>query len=213
MGALVPAGGGGPMGLRGMAHARVGGIWRRLRRRGGLRVGARRVWSRRRAARARRRIAIVGVHRRHGGRDRFPADVDGRLPPAGVARGLRRGAGRAGRPPRPGVIARGDPPRSRLVRLPGHLAVGVGRRLPGPAGWRNRRHRGGKRRRQVDAGEAARQDVRALVRRDSCRRDAARARAGRRMADAPGGRVPGFLPFRVHRPAHGRPGRPAAHGR
>ena len=36
---------------------------------------------------------------------------------------------------------------------------------------------------------------------------------GRRVADAAGGRVPGFLPVRVHRPSFRRPGRPAAHGR
>ena len=38
-------------------------------------------------------------------------------------------------------------------------------------------------------------------------RHAAGARSGRRVARAAGGRIPGFLPLRVPRPAHSRPGR------
>ena len=42
---------------------------------------------------------------------------------------------------------------------------------------------------------------------DLCRRHAARARPCRRMAGASRGRVPGFLPLRISRRAHRRPGR------
>ena len=50
----------------------------------------------RRAAGAGGRRAAVGVHRRHGRRDRLPArHLDGRLPAPRLARGLRRRAGRA----------------------------------------------------------------------------------------------------------------------
>ena len=46
------------------------------------------------AAGAGRRVAAVGLHRGHRLRDRLPArDLDGRVPPAGLAGGLRRGAG------------------------------------------------------------------------------------------------------------------------
>ena len=49
--------------------------------------------------------------------------------------------------------------------------------------------------------------------RDLRGRDAAGPHAGRRLARAPRRRVPGFLPLRVHRPPQRRPRRRAAHGR
>ena len=125
------------------------------------------------------------------------------------AASLRRVGGSAG--------ARGaaprHPPRARVVRLPGHVAPGPRRRVAVAAGRLGRRHRRRERRRQDDAGQAAREDVRADVGFDSRRRHAARAHAGRRVARAPGGRVPGLLPLRVPRAPHRRPRRRAAPGR
>ena len=79
-----------------VAHAGLGGLRRRVRRGGGVRrVGGPRDAGRR-AAGAGGRLAAVGVHRRHGGRDRLPArDLARRLAAAGLARGLRGRAGRA----------------------------------------------------------------------------------------------------------------------
>ena len=76
-------------------------------------VGPRRA-GRRRAAGARRRLAAVGLHRRHGRRDRVPArHLDGRLAAAGVARGLRRRHRRRGRPARcPTALERRHPLRA-----------------------------------------------------------------------------------------------------
>ncbi len=171
--------------------------------------------ARRRAAGARRRLAAVGVHRRDGRRDRIPARLlDGRLAAAGLARGLRRVAHRGGGPaPRPTAVRDGIRLRSRVVRLSGDVAPGARRRVADAAGRRGRRDRRRKRRRQDDAGQAAGEDVRAVVGRDLRRRDAAGADAGRRVARAAGRRVPGFLPLRVPRPPQRRPRRRAADGR
>ena len=66
----------------------VGGVRRGLRRRGRVRLVRARRAGRRRAAGARGRLAPVGVHRRHGRRDRLPARLlDGRL--AGASPGSR----------------------------------------------------------------------------------------------------------------------------
>ena len=96
-----------------------------------------------------------------GRRDRLPArHLDGRVAAPGLARGLcgvGRGHGRPAVAPAPGA---GHPVRARLVRLSGHRPAGARRRVARLAG----RHGGGdrrrERRRQVDAGEAARQAVR-----------------------------------------------------
>ena len=78
-----------------VAHAGVGGVRRRVRRRGRVRRRRARRDAGRRAAGARRRLAAVGVHRRDGRRDRLPARLlDGRLAAPGLARGLRRVARR-----------------------------------------------------------------------------------------------------------------------
>ena len=83
---------------------------------------------RRRAARAGRRLAAVGVHRRDGRRDRLPArHLDGRLPAAGLARGLRRLARRRRRPAGAGPHQR-RASRSRTCRSP----------IPAPTAWCSR---------------------------------------------------------------------------
>ena len=144
VGARLRAGRGGAVGLGRVAHAGVGGLRRRLRRRGGLRVVGARRSRRRRPARARRGIAAVGVHRRHGRRDRIPARLlDGRLAAARLARGLRGRRSRhrpiSPRPPRCGAafasmhVSFAYPGTSRLVLDDVSLS------LPAGAGRRHRR--------------------------------------------------------------------------
>ena len=169
----------------------------------------------RRPAGARGGIAPVGVHRRHGRRDWIPARLlDGRLEAARVARRLRRVISTASADqPVPAALRQRHSPRARVVRLPGHVAAGPRRRVAVAAGRLGRRDRRRERRRQDHARQAAGEDVRALVGFHFRRRHAARPDAGRRVALAPGGRVSGFLPLRVPRAPHRRPGRRAAHGR
>ena len=122
---------------------------------------------RRRALRARRRVAAVGLHRRHRGRDRVPSrHLDGRLATAGVARGLRGVGGGAGRPARARSPRRGHPLRGRPLRVPGHDDVGAPGCRPADPGRLRRRHRRGERRRQDHAGEAPVEVLRADVRAD-----------------------------------------------
>ena len=83
----------------------------------------------------------------------------------------------------------------------------------GAAGRGRRGDRRRKRRRQDDDGQAAREDVRAVVGRDTGRRHAARADARRRMARTPRRGVSGFLPLRVPGAADSRRRRRAAAGR
>ena len=86
------------------------------------------------AAGAGRRVAAVGLHRGHRRRDRVPArDLDGRVPPAGLAGGLRGRAGGRRRRAGAGGRHRRHPPGARVVRLPGHRPAGAGRRQPGAA--------------------------------------------------------------------------------
>ena len=81
-----------------VAHARVGDLRRRVRRRDRLRGGRARRERRRRRARRHRRQPAVAVRRRGGRRARLPARHLARLvAPARVARGLRRRARRARR--------------------------------------------------------------------------------------------------------------------
>ena len=70
-------------------------------------------------------VAPVGVHRRDRRRDRLPArHLDGRLAPAGLARGLRRVArGAAPTCPCPTRLDRRHPLRARVVRLSRHRAA------------------------------------------------------------------------------------------
>ena len=167
------------------------------------------------SARARRRLAPVGVHRR----DRWRA----RVPHAASGWTARDGS--------PG--SKTTPPRSwpaPIVPVPARLVSGirfdhVSFAYPGterlvlddvnlelPAGAVVAivgENGAGK----THARQAARQVLRADVRPDSRRRRRSGADARRRVARPPGRRVPGLLPLRVHGPAHRRPRRRAAAGR
>ncbi len=83
-----------------------------------------------RAAGARRGRAAIRLHRGDGRRDWVPAWLlDGRLPPARVARGLRRVGGGSGRFAGAGELAPGHSSRARVVRVPRHVTGGAGRHL------------------------------------------------------------------------------------
>ena len=91
----------GAVGIGGMAHARVGGVWRRIRRRRGVRRAPVRVVGGQCAPRAGRRVAVVRLHWRDRRRNRISARllvvwraaarVAGRL--RGVARRVGRCSG------------------------------------------------------------------------------------------------------------------------
>ena len=123
LGALVRARGRRARHERRLARAGLDDLRRRLRRRDRVRVVDVEGPGRRRAARARRGLAPLRLHRRDRGRDRLLArDLARRVPPAGLARGLR-GVGRGHRRPAgAGAAARGHPARGRVVRLPRHRA-------------------------------------------------------------------------------------------
>ena len=166
-----------------------------------------RVAGRRRPAGARGGIAPVGVHRRDGWRDWIPARLlDGRLEAPRVARRLRSVSDGVGG----SVGARGAAPRAFAsitcrspTQAPRALVLDdVSLSLPAGSVVADRRR---ERRRQDHARQAAREDVRADVGFHLRRRYAARPDAGRRVAIAPGGRVPGLLPLRVPRAPDGRP--------
>ena len=125
-------------------------------------VGAARA-GRRRAAGARGRRAALGLHRRHGRRDRVPARLlDGRLAPAGVARGLR-GSARGRRPicPRPTRSTAASASSTSRSPIPAPTRLVLDDVSLDSARRHGRRHRRRKRRRQDHAGQAARQAVRA----------------------------------------------------
>ena len=121
-----------------LAWALFGGVRRRHR----VRIERARQAGRRRAARARGRLALVGLHRRDRRRDRLPArHLDGRLPPPRLARGLRRiDRGQRG-PRRARPIARRHHARARVVRLPRHRACRARRRVAVASGRRGGGHR------------------------------------------------------------------------
>ena len=168
-----------------------------------------------RAARARGRLAPVGLHRRDRRRDRLPArHLARRLAAPGLARGLRRvaraGRRRAGaRAPREGIrfehVSFAYPGTERLVLddvnlelAPGAVVAIVGENGAG----------------KTHAREAALPAVRADARAHPGRRRRARAHARRAVARAAGRRVPGLLPLRVPRaPDRGRRRRAAARRR
>ncbi len=183
VGAVVRAGGGGALGLCVLAGAGMGDFRPGVCGRGGLRLLLSQSARQRGAAGAGRRSAAVGVHRRDRGRDRIPARIlDGRFAAAGLARGLcRLGRGRGRSAGSRGIASRGAL-RPRFLRLPGHLARGAGRRVGVAAGGRGGRDCGRERRRQDNAGQAAGEDVRAVVGCDPGGRHAAGAPAGRRVA-------------------------------
>ena len=106
--------------------------------------------------------------------------------------------------PAPAQLREGHPPGGRLVRLSGHRSPRARRRRPRPARGRGGRARRRERRRQDDARQAAVQAVRADGGAHPRRRRAPGAHAGRRLARAPGRRVPGLLPLRAARPPLGR---------
>ena len=123
----------GAHGERRVAHAGLGDLRRRVRRRRGVRRAGDPRGPGRRAAGAGGRLAAVGVHRRHGGRDRLPArDLARRLEAAGLARGLRGRPGRARRRGGAGAARRRHPLRARLVRLSRHGSPRARGRLPAP---------------------------------------------------------------------------------
>ena len=185
------------LGQRGVAHAGVGVVRWRLCRRDRVRVERPRLAARRRAARARRGLAPVGVHRRHGRRDRIPArHLDGRLAAPGLARGLRRVGRRRRRPRRAVAPSRRHPldhvsfaypgtDRARARRRVGLLPAGAVVAIVGENG----------------AGKTTLVKLLAkLYEPTSGHRSRRRRRsphAGRRVAGAPGRRLPGLLPLRV----------------
>ena len=121
----------------------------------------------------------------------------------------RRSAPATGAPP--DRVADGHPVRPRLVRLPRRpRPAGAPGRVAGPAGRVGRRGGGRERRRQVDAGQAARPDVRPDVGPDAGRRRTPRRDRPRGVARADRRRLPGLLPLRARRAAVDRRRRPAA---
>ena len=99
------------------------------------------------------------------------------------SRTTRRRSSAAADRPVPGALARGHPPRARLVRLSRHRRASCSTTSTlDAAGGRGRRHRRRERRGQDHARQAARQAVRADGGRDPRRRRAARAHARRRVA-------------------------------
>ena len=105
-------------GLDDVALARVGDLRRRVRRIDRVRLRRTARVGRRGVARARRRCATVGVHRRDGRRDRFLARLLGvRRAAARVARGLRGVARRGGGPPGATTSRARHSLRPRLVRV------------------------------------------------------------------------------------------------
>src|SRR4029450_13667839 len=100
----------------------------------------------------------VGRARLHwggGGRDRLPAGhLAGRIPPPGLAGGLRRLLRRSRRRAGPRLAERGHRGRGRVVPLPRHRAAGARGREPQAARGRGRGHRGRERRGQDHAREA-----------------------------------------------------------
>ena len=109
-------------------------------------------------------------------------------------------------------IASRSAPGARFLRLPRHIARGAGGCVGVIAGGRGGRHRGRKWRRQDYAGQAAGEDVRAVLGFDLDRRHAAGAPSCRRVACASCGCVSGFLPLRIPGRAHGWFGRCPPHG-
>ena len=213
LGAQLRPGGGGPLGFGGVACRGVAGVRRRVRGGDRLRLGGYGSTGRTGAAGAGGGGAALGLRRCHRRRDRFPArHLDGRLAPAGVARGLcgrhggHRGPSGAGRP------ARRHPARAPLVRVPGHLTAGPGRRFADAPGGGRRRPGGRERRRQDDAREAPREAVRAHVGGHPGRRHTPRRHRSGSVAGAARGRLPGLLPLRVPRAPDGRGRRRAARG-
>ena len=117
----------------------VGGVRRRLRRRGRLRGDAPGLDTRKRAPRARGRLASVSTASSATVGDRIPSRIlDGRLSPSCLA-GRLRGVIRRGGSAVPAAL-HGHPSPSRLVRVSGDVAPRARRRLADPAAAR-RRHR------------------------------------------------------------------------
>ncbi len=171
LGALVRSGVGRPLGFGGVARAGLGGFRRRLCRRGRIRVSGPQITGGRRAAGAGRRLALVSLPRRHCRRDRFPPrHLDGRLPTPRLAGGLRRRAGRIGRPTCTLPPHAWYPLRARLVRLPRDRSPGAGRGESRAARRRCGCDRRRERRGQDHVGEASRQALRAELRPDPGRR-------------------------------------------
>ena len=82
------------------------------------------------AAGPRRRVATLGLHRRHRRRDRLPAwHLDGRRAPSRLARGLRRVPRRVGRSAGARPARERHPVRPRVVRLSRHRTTCAGRRV------------------------------------------------------------------------------------
>ncbi len=201
VGDLVPPGGAGAPRERPLAGARVGGLRGRLRRRDRVRDRGPSGAARDGAARARGRIAAVGVRERRCRRDRLPArDLDRRLAAPRLARGLRGLRRRVGGSGRSGADRRGHPAGGRVLRLSGHRATRAGGREPDAAPRLGDRARRRERRGQEHARQAALQALRAHGRPDPGGRRAARARARRRLARAARRRLPGLLPLRAARP-------------
>ena len=93
----------------------------------------------------------------------------------------------------------GSAVRPRVLPLPGLRAARPRRRQPRPPGRSSRRDRGRERRRQVDAGQAARPDVRPRQRPDRGRRRGPGVAVDGRVAVTAGRGVPGLLPVRADR--------------
>ena len=203
LGPLVWTGRCRPLGLRLLARPGLGGVRPGVCGRGGLCL---RLSPRARqcgVAGAGRGRAPLGLHWRHGGRDRLPARLlDGRLPPPGVARRLRRlDRGSRRLLPVPATLGQG-------IRFE-HVSFSVSRHRA-PWYWRTFRS-------CCQPGQWSRlwaRTARARAPWSSCWPKCTSPTSGvilvddvplgaparGRMARAAGGRLPGFFPLRISRP-------------
>ena len=157
------------------------------------------------------RLTPVGVHRGDGRGDRFPArHLARRLPPHGMARGLRGLSSRIRGPLGPRALVVRHPPRGRILRLPRNRATGSRRRQPGASSWLGHRDRRREWCREDHAREAPVQALLTHGRTSAGRWCRPRTHAARCVARSSRRRVPGLLPLRVPRPAHRRARRPPA---
>ena len=171
--------------------------------------------ARRRAARARGRLAPVGLHRRDGRRDRVPPrHLDGRLTPSGLARGLRgvvRRGGAIGRCPARCTRASASITCRSPIRARRASCSTTSRcALPAGAVVAIVGENGAGKTTLVKLLAKMYEPTSGAIHVDGT--PLARV-PRRRLARAPGGRLPGLLPVRVQRPPHRRPRRRAAHGR
>ena len=145
-----------------------------------------------------RRCTALLLRRRHDGRDRLSArHLAGRVAPAGLAGGLRRRAGCRRRSRTAGAAGGRHPAGEGSLRLPGQRRPRAGRHHPAPAGRLGGGSGRGERRREVDPGQAAGQDVRAHSRADPGRLRPAAPDSARAWRDRLAGAFQDFFRFEL----------------